>query len=211
MTVESWVIYLALVTAATATPGPAILFIITNSTLYGWKRATWAALGNIVGLFCLGIIAITGLGTILNTSVIFFNILKYAGAAYLIYLGFKILLQKGIDFSSINAPSHSADISSRKIFLQALAVAISNPKAIVFLTALFPQFINIEQTLIPQFSILIITLMSFSFFFLMLYAFGAQRMKIWLNKSERITLFNRASGSIFIGFGLLLATASNKY
>lgn len=211
MTVESWIIYLVLVTAATATPGPAILFIITNSTSYGWKRAIWAALGNIVGLFCLGIIAITGLGTILNTSVVFFNILKYAGAAYLIYLGLKILLQKELDLSSINAPAHSTDISSRKIFLQALAVAISNPKAIVFLTALFPQFINIEQTLIPQFSILIITLMSFSFFFLMLYAFGAQRMKIWLNKSERITLFNRASGSIFIGFGLLLATASNKY
>ena len=210
MTVESWIIYLVLVTAATATPGPAILFIITNSTSYGWKRAIWAALGNIVGLFCLGIIAITGLGTILNTSVVFFNILKYAGAAYLIYLGLKILLQKELDLSSINAPAHSTDISSRKIFLQALAVAISNPKAIVFLTALFPQFINIEQTLIPQFSILIITLMSFSFFFLMVYAFGAQRMKIWLNNSERITLFNRASGSIFIGFGLLLATATNK-
>jgi len=210
MTVESWIIYLALVTAATATPGPAILFIITNSTLYGWKRAAWAAIGNIMGLFCLGIIAITGLGTILNTSLVFFNILKYAGAAYLIYLGIKIILQKGVDFSSINAPACSTGISSRKIFLQALGVAISNPKAIVFLTALFPQFINIEQPLISQFSILIITLMSFSFFFLMVYAFGAQRMKIWLNRSDRITLFSRASGSIFIGFGLLLATASSK-
>jgi len=210
MTVESWIIYLALVTAATATPGPAILFIITNSTLYGWKRAAWAALGNILGLFCLGITAITGLGTILNTSIVFFIILKYAGAAYLIYLGLKIILQKGVDFSSINAQASSKGTSSRKIFLQALAVAVSNPKAIVFLTALFPQFIDIEETLIPQFSILIITLMSFSFFFLMLYAFGAQRMKIWLNKPERTTLFNRASGSIFIGFGLLLAIASNK-
>lgn len=210
MTVESWIIYLALVTAATATPGPAILFIITNSTLYGWKRATWSALGNIMGLFCLGIIAITGLGTILNTSLVFFNILKYAGAAYLIYLGIKIIFQKKVDFSSINTPARSTDISSQKIFLQALGVAISNPKAIVFLTALFPQFINVEQTLIPQFSILIITLMSFSFFFLMVYAFGAQRMKIWLNRSDRITLFSRTSGSIFIGFGLLLATASSK-
>lgn len=210
MTVESWIIYLALVTAATATPGPAILFIITNSTLYGWKRATWSALGNIMGLFCLGIIAITGLGTILNTSLVFFNILKYAGAAYLIYLGIKIIFQKGVDFSSINTPARSTDISSQKIFLQALGVAVSNPKAIVFLTALFPQFINVEQTLIPQFSILIITLMSFSFFFLMVYAFGAQRMKIWLNRSDRITLFSRTSGSIFIGFGLLLATASSK-
>lgn len=210
MTVESWIIYLALVTAATATPGPAILFIITNSTLYGWKRATWSALGNIMGLFCLGIIAITGLGTILNTSLVFFNILKYAGAAYLIYLGIKIIFQKKVDFSSINTPARSTDISSQKIFLQALGVAISNPKAIVFLTALFPQFINVEQTLIPQFSILIITLMSFSFFFLMVYAFGAQRMKIWLNRPDRITLFSRTSGSIFIGFGLLLATASSK-
>lgn len=210
MTVESWIIYLALVTAATATPGPAILFIITNSTLYGWKRAAWSALGNIMGLFCLGVIAITGLGTILNTSLVFFNILKYAGAAYLIYLGIKIIFQKGVDFSSINTPARSTDISSQKIFLQALGVAISNPKAIVFLTALFPQFINVEQTLVPQFSILIITLMSFSFFFLMVYAFGAQRMKIWLNRSDRITLFSRTSGSIFIGFGLLLATASSK-
>ena len=210
MTAESWIIYLTLVTAATATPGPAILFITTNSTLYGWKRTSWAALGNIIGLFCLGTIAITGLGTLLITSLVFFNVLKYAGAAYLIYLGIKIILQKGIDFNSINTPACSTDISSRRFFFQAFGVAVSNPKAIVFLTALFPQFIDIEQRLIPQFSILIITLMSFSFFFLMVYAVGAQRMKLWLNKSERITLFNRASGSIFIGFGLLLATASSK-
>lgn len=210
MTAESWIIYLTLVTAATATPGPAILFITTNSTLYGWKRASWAALGNILGLFCLGTIAITGLGTLLITSLVFFNVLKYAGAAYLIYLGIKIILQKGIDFSSINTSACSTDISSRRIFFQALGIAFNNPKAIVFLTALFPQFIDIEQRLIPQFSILIITLMSFSFFFLMVYAVGAQRMKFWLNKSERISLFNRASGSIFIGFGLLLATASSK-
>ena len=79
MTIESWMIYFALVIVATATPGPAVLFIITNSTLHGWKKAIYAALGNIIGLFCLGIIAITGLGTILNTSVTLFNIIKYAG------------------------------------------------------------------------------------------------------------------------------------
>jgi homoserine/homoserine lactone efflux protein len=210
MSIESWIIYLALVTAATATPGPAVLFIITNSLLHGWKKATYAALGNIIGLFCLGIIAITGLGTILNTSVAFFNILKYAGSAYLVYLGLKLIFQKNYSLAPIKDQVISTDRSSQKLFFQAFVVAISNPKAIVFLTALFPQFISVEETLIPQFSILIATLMSFSFFFLMSYALLAQRNKSWLNKFESTKNFNRASGSIFIGFGLLLATSSNK-
>jgi homoserine/homoserine lactone efflux protein len=210
MSIESWIIYLALVTAATATPGPAVLFIITNSLLHGWKKATYAALGNIIGLFCLGIIAITGLGTILNTSVAFFNILKYAGSAYLVYLGLKLIFQKNYSLAPIKDQVISTDRSSQKLFFQAFVVAISNPKAIVFLTALFPQFISVEETLIPQFSILIATLMSFSFFFLMSYALLAQRNKSWLNKFESTKNFNRASGLIFIGFGLLLATSSNK-
>ena len=58
--------YLTLVIVATSTPGPAVLFIMTNSALHGWRKAIFAALGNIVGLFCLGIIAVTGLGAILK-------------------------------------------------------------------------------------------------------------------------------------------------
>lgn len=210
MTIESWMIYLALVIVATATPGPAVLFIITNSTLHGWKKAIYAALGNIVGLFCLGIIAITGLGTILNTSVALFNIIKYAGAAYLIYLGLKLIFQKNTTFSTIKDQLNLTDLSSQKLFFQALGVAISNPKAIVFLTALFPQFINIEKALIPQFSTLILILMFFSFFFLMSYALLAHKMKSWLSQQKRMKCFNWASGTIFIGFGCLLATSSNK-
>jgi threonine/homoserine/homoserine lactone efflux protein len=210
MTIESWIIYLTLVTAATATPGPAVLLIITNSTLYGWKKSIYAALGNIIGLFFLGIIAITGLGTLLDNSLIFFNLVKYAGAAYLVYLGLKLIFQKHSEFSAVNENIIVTDISSKKIFFRALTVAISNPKAIAFLTALFPQFIHIEEPLIPQFSLLITTLMAFSFFFLMSYALLAQRIKNWLNKSDRVKYFNRASGSIFIGFGLLLASSSNR-
>jgi len=210
MAIESWMIYLALVIVATATPGPAVLFIITNSTVHGWKKAIYAALGNIIGLLCLGIIAITGLGTILNTSVTLFNIIKYAGAAYLIYLGLKLFFQKNTTFSTIKDQLNLTDLSSQKLFLQALGVAISNPKAIVFLTALFPQFINVEKALIPQFSMLIFILMCFSFFFLMSYALAAHKMKHWLSQPKRMKYFNRASGTIFIGFGCLLATSSSK-
>ena len=202
--------YLTLVFIATSTPGPAVLFIMTNATLHGWRKAAFAALGNIVGLLCLGIISVTGLGTILKTSEIVFNLIKYCGAAYLVYLGLKMIFQKGIDFTAIKNELIVADIPPQKLFVQALGVAISNPKAIVFLTALFPQFVDINHALIPQFSMLIATLMIFSFSFLMFYALLAHRIKAWLNKPKRIRYFNRTSGSIFIGFGILLATSANK-
>jgi len=209
MTLQSWLMYLALVFVATSTPGPAVLFIMTNATLHGWRKAVFAALGNIAGLLCLGIIAVTGLGTILNTSEIIFNMIKYMGAAYLIYLGIKLLVQKNTDLVTINNQVILENISSNKLFFQALGVALSNPKAIVFLTALFPQFINTNQTLLPQFSMLIITLMIFSFSFLMFYALLAHKAKVWLSKPNRIKAFNRTSGSIFVGIGVFLATSSN--
>ena len=210
MTIQSWLMYLVLVVVATSTPGPAVLFIMTNSTLHGWRKAVFAALGNIVGLFCLGIIAVTGLGSILKASEILFNIIKYAGAAYLIYLGLKVIFQKSSDFSTMKNQLISKDVSSQKIFFQALGIALSNPKAIIFLTALFPQFVNINEALIPQFSMLIATLMVFSFSFLMFYALLAHRVKTLLIKPNRIKVFNRTSGSIFVGLGVLLAVSSNE-
>jgi len=210
MTPQHWIIYLSLVLVATATPGPAVLYITTHSTLHGWRKAIFAALGNILGLFCLGVIAVTGLGAILNTSEIIFACIKYAGAAYLIYLGCRMLFQKQPNFSELTDQILVRDIATSKIFLQALGVALSNPKAIVFLTALFPQFINADQALVPQFTVLIATLMLFSFSFLMLYALLAHTAKTWLQNPHRIKVFNRTSGSIFIGFGLLLAASSNK-
>jgi threonine/homoserine/homoserine lactone efflux protein len=96
------------------------------------------------------------------------------------------------------------------VFFQAFGVALSNPKAIMFLTALFPQFLQIDLPLVPQFFRLIVILMAFSFSFLMLYALLAHQAAVWLQQASRKTLVNRASGSIFVGFGVLLATSSSK-
>ncbi|MES9904871.1 MAG: LysE family translocator [Sedimenticola sp.] len=210
MTIQSWLIYLTFVFIATSTPGPAVVFIMTNSTLHGVKKSIFAALGNIVGLLFLGIIAISGLGTILKTSEIVFGVLKYAGAAYLVYLGIKMIICKSDKLTPIHDPLESKNITARKIFLQAFGVSISNPKAVVFLTALFPQFINIQNPLLPQFSILISILMLFSFSFLMSYALLAHKARIWLNNKKRVNILNRIFGSVFIGFGWVLATSSNK-
>jgi len=210
MTFQSWLVYLTLVIIATATPGPAVLFIVTNSALHGWKKAVFAALGNILGLFCLGILSVTGLGTMLRASELLFNLIRYAGAAYLVYLGLKMIFKEIRAVSTIDCHATPTDISASKIFFQAYGIAMSNPKAIVFLTALFPQFVNINEALIPQFCMLIIILMILSFSFLMSYALLTHNTTAWLRKPGRIRMFNRTSGSIFIGFGVLLATSSNK-
>ncbi len=210
MTIHSWLIYLSLVIVATGTPGPAVLFIVTHSTLHGWRKAVFAALGNIAGLFCLGILAVTGLGAVLKTSEVVFNLIKYAGSAYLIYLGLKMMVRKNLSAAAINGRDAAGEVRGFKLFFQAFGIAMSNPKAIVFLTALFPQFINIDQELVPQFSILISTLMTLSFGFLMSYAVLAHNTRSWLSRPSRIDLVNRVSGSVFIGFGALLAASSNK-
>lgn len=210
MTIQLWSMYLTFVFAATATPGPAVLFITTNSLLYGWKKTISAALGNIIGLFFLGVIAITGLGAILKMSVHVYSVIKYVGASYLIYLGLKMIFQKHTDLEICYELSKKKNISSQKLFFQAFLVAVSNPKAIVFLTALFPQFINHRNSLYPQFSVLISILMIFSFSFLLFYSIIADHVRGWISKPGRIKLVNRTSGSLFVGFGFLLATSSNK-
>lgn len=207
MDMHNWLLYLALVLAATATPGPAVLFAMTVAAQQGLRKSVFAALGNISGLFMLGAVAVTGLGVLLNTSELVFNLIKYVGALYLVYLGSKMILQKGINFSPLQGEFPSRGKSAVKIYLQASGVALSNPKALVFLTALLPQFISTEQPLLSQFILLITTLMFFSFCALIFYAWLASKAKYWLLKPARMKNFNRVSGGVFIGFGALLATA----
>lgn len=91
--------------------------------------------------------------------------------------------------------------------MHAYGVAMSNPKAIIFLTALFPQFIDTANPVAPQFSILISTLMVMSFLFLMTYAALTHNARNLLTHPDRMKYFNRATGSVFIGFGVLLAAS----
>lgn len=210
MTLESWLMYVALALVATATPGPAVLLIMTNASLYGFQKAVFCALGNVSGLLFLSIVTVSGLGILLISSVYLFTLVKYAGAAYLIYLGVRMFLSSSTGFHKDAAGCADPGMSPVKLFFQAFGVAVSNPKAIVFLTALFPQFLSIERPLFFQFTILISTLMALSFCFLTTYAFAAHKTKRWLKNNRRLALVNKGSGTLFVGLGILLATASNK-
>lgn len=204
MNAQTWMIFFAVAFVAIASPGPAILLAISNSLTYGFKSVIFSSLGNVVGLFVLSSAAIFGLGAVLKTSTTLFLIIKLIGAAYLIYLGIRQWRSKTNLFKESDH-THKKMRSRKRLFSEGFLIAVTNPKAILFFTALFPQFINIETEIIPQFFVMTLTFMCLSFIALSSYGLLAAKAKRWLSTQYRVKWFNRTIGGLFvlIGLGLL--------
>lgn len=204
MQMSTWFLFIAVAMVAVISPGPAILLSISNSIRFGISKVMLSSLGNICGLLLLSTAAIFGLGAVLKTSTTLFLIIKLIGAAYLIYLGIRQWRSKTSFFSEIK-PAGKQKKSNKRFFLEGFLIAMTNPKAILFFTALFPQFINTQLDLAPQFFIMTLTFMTISFVTLMSYGLLATKAKRWLSSGQRAKWFNRSLGSLFvlIGAGLL--------
>lgn len=187
---------------AIASPGPATLMAINNSLAYGSRATVWSSLGNASGLFCLSAAAMLGLGALLASSEWLFNAVKIMGAGYLFYLGAKQLLKKTPMLTpDVQADGKSGTPSRLKLYKSAFLTAATNPKATMFFTALFPQFIDQSAALLPQFLILTAIFMGLSLSSLTLYAALASRAKGVLTRPAFSRWVSRIVGSTFIGFG----------
>ncbi|WP_211209415.1 LysE family translocator [Thiofilum flexile] len=191
---------------ATITPGPAVLLATTHSLSYGWRSAVFTILGNISGLFIMSALSVLGLSVIILGSEWVFSIIKYIGAAYLIYLGIKFW-RNGLKPVTTDTQSTQRRIKPLKLYLNGLAVALSNPKAIAFTTALFPQFIKQNEPLLVQFSILVLTFMALSFFSLLFYASIVHTSKAKVLHSPHSYL-NKVFGAAFVLAGVALANVT---
>ena len=212
MNYDSWLLFTSIALVATITPGPAILLVSTHSVTFGTKYSVVTMIGNITGLFILSLLSVLGLSAIiLHSAPIFFTV-KLIGAGYLIFLGLK-LWRNGFGLEAIQAVENGNPQrrpSIMKLYANGLLVALSNPKAIAFTTALFPQFIQPDRSMTQQFSILIITFMFLSFICLLCYAIMAEGTK---KRSAQIRLpgmMSKVFGCAFIGSGVFLATATQK-
>ncbi len=150
-----------------------------------------------------------GLGAVLKTSVLLFTALKFIGAIYLIYLGIRQWKLKD-NFYNSSSESKVLTHGKRRAFIQGYMVALSNPKAVLFFTALLPQFLDLSRPVAIQFIILTSTFMIFSFLTLVVYAKSAQSFKSWFSNGNRALWFNRISGIVFITFGLGILRLKNK-
>ena len=155
----------------------------------------------------MSLLSVMGLSAVILHSAPIFFLVKMAGAFYLVYLGLK-LWRHGFgleELRSVQSESVQRRPRMTKLYVNGLFVALSNPKAIAFTTALFPQFILPEQPIVLQFSILIMTFMFLSFACLFAYAVMAAETK---NRSAHIKLpgiMSKVFGGAFLGSGVFLA------
>ncbi|MFL9880662.1 LysE family translocator [Herbaspirillum rhizosphaerae] len=210
MTLQTFFLYLAAVFVLTVTPGPSVLMCITNGIHHGVRRAFAGALGSVTAVCLIMLVSAAGLGAILAVSEKVFLILKWCGVAYLAYIGVRTFFstQSTIGVDEGRAPATTKSRAS--LYWQGFLVGGSNPKALLFFTAFFPQFINPQAAQLPQFLVLGATFVCFELFWLTFYAHFAARVAPWLRTPGRAKMFNRLSGATFIGAGALLATVKRS-
>ncbi|RCX26602.1 LysE family translocator [Thioalbus denitrificans] len=209
MNFESWLLFASIAFIATITPGPAILLATSHSLAYGLGRAVFTILGNISGLFVMSLLSVAGLSAIILGSSTVFTAVKLLGALYLVYLGLR-LWRHGFQGPARTREAVRGSASPGRLYLNGLAVALSNPKAIAFTTALFPQFIDHRQGLAMQFGILVATFMLLSFGCLFAYAYLAESTKSRL-VSSMPRIVSRIFATGFIASGVALAGASQRH
>lgn len=203
MSLNLWLAYAATVFLISGTPGPNMLLAMTHGIHHGLSGTLSTMMGLLVGLAVVLSISLGGLGALLLTSAYFFDVIKYVGAAYLIYLGIKTWRTPDADMSTEGRPDASGAWARFRI---GIIVSLSNPKAILFAMAFFPQFIDRTQPLALQAAILLTTFVIIETAWMIVYAGGGAKVAAWLKKSGRMRWFNRAAGSAFIGAGVLLGT-----
>lgn len=194
---------------ASIIPGPSMLLALTHGMQYGAKRTMASAMGNVTVTLIQASVSIAGLGTILIASETTFQIIKWAGAAYLIYMGISMLCSSKMSLSPNESNHTNQSNSLRRMYLQSAFVTAGNPKAIVFFTAVFPQFIDPNAAYLSQFCILLSICAFIAFNCFMIYAIGGQKIVSLFSKATVGKYIKRVIGGTFIGAGIGLAV-SNK-
>ena len=211
MSFDTWVYYLIAVLILTASPGPSSLLCMTKGVQSGFKLSIFTALGSLTAITGILTLSFTGLGVIIASSEMVFNVIKWTGAAYLIFLGWKSLRSSQQDYDQLPGQESDSKAVRESIlshYVSGFIVGASNPKAILFFTALFPQFIDPSLALLPQFAVFASTFAVMELSWLLVYAYLGAKSSNWLFAKGRAKVFNRVTGGVFIGAGALLSTTS---
>ena len=210
MSLHTWWLYLCAVFLLSATPGPNMLHVLSRSVTFGLRRSLPAMAGCLTGLVAALAASAAGLSAVLTASPMLFDLIRYAGVAYLLYLGIRAWL--GGD-ASVDAQAGAAqagtgriagNLSAFGLFRGGFFVGISNPKLLLFATAFLPQFVDKSAAQAPQFVLLVATFGATDLFWYAVYGLGGQKLAAYLTRPKLRRLFDRVTGGLFIGFGAAL-------
>lgn len=210
MTLHTWWLFALTTFFLSSTPGPNMLHIMTRSAQLGPKRAIPAMLGCLTAILVAQGLSAIGLSAVLLASPKLFEILRYLGVAYLVYLGIK-QFREPIHADPLHPiPSSAKKYSALIVFRGGFLVGISNPKLILFAAAFLPQFVNTDVATLPQYLILIVTSLVGDSIWYVVYAFAGMHIARYLTTPLPKRIFNWITGSIFLAFGAALLSAKLK-
>lgn len=203
LTLETLITYLAVLLGFVFLPGPATLLTLARSSQSGVSVGIATGVGIAVGDVIHTLLAVLGISAIILASALMFSIVKYLGAAYLIYLGIKALFEK----SELTVPISSETMTASAAFRQGVLLEVLNPKSAMFFLAFLPQFLEPEQGLVA------LQLMSLGLLFVLMgllstlaVALGAGRIGAFLRRNPILMRRqNKAVGSLYCGLGVKLA------
>jgi len=160
---------------------------------YGARRTVITALGDITANFLQMVLVAVGLGVVIATSELAFLVIKWFGVVTLLYMGLKMFFSKPVSIEHAGAEQY---ISNHRLFFSGFFVAAGNPKAIVFFTAFFPQFIDPSQPLFQQMAIMAPTMAVLDFAMVMIYALSANKFLVFIR--EYPMHLNRGGGGALV-------------
>ncbi|WP_223421765.1 LysE family translocator [Tateyamaria pelophila] len=202
MSFDLWLAFVAASTALLLIPGPTVLLVLSYALSKGRSVAVASAAGVALGDLIAMTASLLGLGALVLASATLFTVLKWVGAAYLIWLGVKLIRSAPSDGLAIPR----AAVTARGVFGHAATVTALNPKSIAFFIAFVPQFIRPDAPLMPQFAILIATFCSLAALNALAYALLADKMRGMIGRPSVITWLTRAGGTTLVAMGILTAT-----
>lgn len=208
MTVESWLLFTATEAALSLSPGPAVMLVVAYGLSNGWRTSLFATLGILVANALYFAVSATGIVSLIMASYELFSILKWAGAAYLIYLGLMAIFGRPSPITVSRLDREQAGGS--QIFWSAMGLQLANPKALLTFVALLPQFIDPHAPIGMQMSILAVSSMVPEFLILFGYGMLASRAGKWALQPRFARITDRIAGSLVLLAGVLIASVKKQ-
>jgi threonine/homoserine/homoserine lactone efflux protein len=197
MTFESWAAFTAASAVLLIIPGPTVLLVISYALGQGWRTVLPMTVGVALGDFTAMTLSLLGLGALLATSATLFTVLKWVGAAYLVYLGIRLWRAGG----TLDAAPRTDAVSAAKMLGHAWLVTALNPKSITFFVAFLPAFLDPQADFLTQMVVFETTFLVLAFANAFGYALVAARARGFVANPRAIGVVNKVGGGLLIGAG----------